>query len=332
MEKELYEKNGNVLYILNVLKKYTDEEHKISIAEIQRKVKELYDVDIDSRTIRRNINLLKLKFDYDISTRDENGKGYYITRNPETDFETGEIRAIIDTFSYANYIVPEIGKSIIKKCKNIQNVYENEKIKDYKIYSKNAKTNNMEVIKNIEDITEAIRKKHRISFEYWKYGLNKGLNEEVVSTPTVDPYALVYMEQEFYLLAVKEGKEDLYKYRLDRIKNLKELEETRKIFKTQAQVKEYAESMIEAFAGNLEEITAICDNNLLNPVIDKFGKNITIEKIDEKTFKLVLDTDRDGFIYWALKNLREVEVIKPISLREEIKDIVKMAEEKYKIN
>ena len=66
---ELYEKNGNILYILNVLKKYTDEEHLISIAELQRKIKEIYDVDIDSRTIRRNINLLKEKLNYDISTR-----------------------------------------------------------------------------------------------------------------------------------------------------------------------------------------------------------------------------------------------------------------------
>ncbi len=28
---ELYEKNGNILYILNVLKKYSDEKHKLSI-------------------------------------------------------------------------------------------------------------------------------------------------------------------------------------------------------------------------------------------------------------------------------------------------------------
>ena len=27
---ELYEKNGNVLYILNILKKYSDEEHMLS--------------------------------------------------------------------------------------------------------------------------------------------------------------------------------------------------------------------------------------------------------------------------------------------------------------
>ena len=66
---ELYEKNGNVLYILNIPKKYSDEDHMLSIAELQRKIKSIYDVEIDSRTIRRNINLLKYKMDYDISTR-----------------------------------------------------------------------------------------------------------------------------------------------------------------------------------------------------------------------------------------------------------------------
>ncbi len=125
---ELYEKNGNILYILNVLKKYSDEEHILSAAEIQRKIQEIYDIQIDTRTIRRNINLLKYKLDYDISSRDDNGKGYYLNRDPETDFEPGEIRAIIDNFSYANYIVPSIAKVIIKKCKNMQTVYENEKI------------------------------------------------------------------------------------------------------------------------------------------------------------------------------------------------------------
>ena len=71
---ELYEKNGNILYILNVLKKYSDCEHMLKASDIQRKVKEIYDVEIDPRTIRRNINLLKYKLGYDISTRDENKK------------------------------------------------------------------------------------------------------------------------------------------------------------------------------------------------------------------------------------------------------------------
>ena len=37
---ELYEKNGNILYILNVLKKYSDEEHKLSISDIRKKINE----------------------------------------------------------------------------------------------------------------------------------------------------------------------------------------------------------------------------------------------------------------------------------------------------
>ena len=153
---DLYEKNGNILYILNVLKKYSDEEHKLSISEIKDKIKEIYDVEIDPRTIRRNINLLKEKFDYDISTYNDNKIGYYISNDPDTDFEPGEIRAIIDTFSYSSFIEEKVAKEIIKKCRNLQTVYENEKIKNYKVYSSKGKTNNKEVIKNIEDISESI--------------------------------------------------------------------------------------------------------------------------------------------------------------------------------
>ena len=72
---ELYEKNGNPIYILNVLKKYSDEQHKLKAAEIVRKVQEIYDVEIDPRTVRRNINLLKYKLNYDISTYEENKRG-----------------------------------------------------------------------------------------------------------------------------------------------------------------------------------------------------------------------------------------------------------------
>ena len=326
---ELYEKNGNVLYILNVLKKYSDEEHKLSVAEIQRKIKEIYDVEIDPRTIRRNINLLKYKLEYDISTREDNGKGYYITKNPETDFEPGEIRAIIDTFGYANYIAPSISDSIIKKCKNMQNIYENEKLRDYKIYANDTKTDNMEVIKNIEDISEAIKNLSKIEFEYWKYGMTKKIEKVIVSTPKVTPYAIIYNRQEFYMIGIKEGKTEFYNYRLDRIKNLKILEEKRTLKKTSREIQEFAESAVEMFGGKKEEIEVECEMFLLDSVLDKFGKKVTIIKLNEDKFKLILDTNAMGFKLWALRNLNSVEVIKPESLRNEIKEIIEEARNKY---
>ena len=328
---DLYEKNGNILYILNVLKKYSDEDHMLSATEIQRKVKEIYDIEIDTRTIRRNINLLKYKLDYDISTREENGKGYYINRDPETDFEPGEIRAIIDNFSYANYIVPSIANEIIKKCKNMQNIYENEKLKDYQIYSVNSKTENVEVIKNIEDISESIFQNKKIKFEYWKYAITNKLEKKIVSTPTVSPYAITYNKQEFYLIGIKEGETKFYNYRLDRMKNVQILNEDIKIKKKKSEIQEFAESSTEMFGGKKEEIEAICHIWLLDTIFETFGRNVTIEKIpnDEKHFKLLVDTNTMGFEMWAMRNIDLVEVIRPIHLREEMRKISKDAYERY---
>ena len=329
----LYEKNGNILYILNVLKKYSDEEHMLSAIEIQRKVKEIYDVEIDPRTIRRNINLLKYKLDYDISTREENGKGYYINRDPETDFEPGEIRTIIDNFSYANYIVPSIAKEIIKKCKNMQNIYENEKLKDYQIYSVNSKTENAEVIKNIEDISESIFQNKKIKFEYWKYAITNKLEKKIVSTPTVSPYAIIYNKQEFYLIGIKEGETKFYNYRLDRMKNVQILNEDIKIKKKKSEIQDFAESSTEMFGGEKEEIEAICHIWLLDTIFETFGRNVTIEKIpnDEEYFKLLVDTNTMGFKMWAMRNIDLVEVKRPITLRNEMQEVVKNAMKKYEI-
>ena len=328
---DLYEKNGNILYILNVLKKYSDEGHMLSVTEIQRKIIEIYNVEIDPRTIRRNINLLKYKLDYDISTRDDNGKGYYINRDPETDFEPGEIRAIIDNFSYANYIVPSISKNIIKKCKNMQTIYENEKIKDYQIYANNAKTENAEVIKNIEDISESIFRHKKIKFEYWKYDISKKLEKKIVSTPVVSPYAIVYNKQEFYLIGIKDGQTQFYNYRLDRMKNLKILEDDITIKKKKSEIQDFAESSTEMFGGKKQEIEAVCHIWLLDAIFDIFGKNITIEKIPgtEEYFKLKVDTNPIGFKMWAMRNIDLVEVKRPVSLREELKLIVNEASKKY---
>lgn len=327
---DLFEKNGNCIYILNVLKKYTDEEHIISVAEIQRKVKEIYDVDIDPRTIRRNINLLKYKLNYDISTREDNNKGYYISRDPETDFETGEIRAIIDTFNYSNFIVPSVAKGIIEKCKNLQNIYENEKLKDYQIYVPDNKTQNKEVIKNMEDISEAILNNNKISFEYWKYKLNDKLEKQISSTPTVSPYAIVYNKQEFYLICLKDGKEELSHYRIDKMKNVKVIKDSKVVHKTKKEVRDFALSAVEMFGGETTKMTVTCNNILLDEVIERFGKDISINKVDDDTFKMTVEANIMGFKFWVMRNMDLVTVLKPESLRAEIKEIAEKAYKEYK--
>ena len=327
---ELYEKNGNILYILNVLKKYSDEEHKLSISALREKINEIYGEDIDPRTIRRNINLLKEKFGYDISTYNDNKIGYYISNDPETDFEPGEIRAIIDTFSYSAFIEEKIAKGIIKKCKNLQNVYENEKVKNYKVYSPKVKTSNIEVIKNIEDISNSIENKHKIKFEYWKYYINGDkIDKKIVSEPIVSPYAILYDNQQFYMLGIKEGNDEFFHYRLDRIKSLTETNEKVTIKKTEKEIEAYTDASVEIFSGDKIKIEAKCNEVLLGEVIEKFGKNVEITPINSTDFKMSLYANPVGFKLWAMRNLDVVTVTSPKSFIDEIQQLLKDAIKRY---
>lgn len=318
----LYEKNGNILYILNILKKFTDADHLLQIKDIKEKINEIYNVDIDPRTIRRNINLLKEKFRYDISTYAENKEGYYILKDPDTDFEPGEIRAIIDQFSYANYITASVASEIVKKCKNMQNVYENEKLKDYKIISNNTRTDNKEVIKNIEDISLAIHENKKIKFTYWKYELNNGLKNANVNTIKCSPYAIIYSLQQFYLICLKDGATTMYTYRVDRMKHVQTLDEKSSKRISKKEIENYIKTNVAMFGGNNKEIEFDCNMELLDMVIEQFGKNIDLTKIDEFSFHAKVNTSVEGFKFFALRNIENVRITKPITLKNTIKDII----------
>ncbi len=327
---ELYEKSGNILYILNVLKKYTDEKHKLSVSELKNKIKEEYNVSIEPRTIRRDINLLKEKFGYDISTYNDNNIGYYISNDPETDFEPGEIRAIIDMFSYSTFIEKSLAKGIIKKCKNLQNIYENEKIKNYKVYSPKAKTTNMEVIKNIEDISNSIKNNHKIKFDYWKYAIiGTKIEKQNKGSHIVSPYAIFYEKQQLYMMAIKDGKNNFVNYRLDRIRNLEETSEPITIKKSEKDIEHFANTTVEAFSGDEVEIEAICKESFIEEVLEKFGNMVEITPINPQNFKMKLCVNPMGFKLWATRNLDMVTVTKPQNLVEEIKNNIDEAARRY---
>lgn len=323
MNKNYHEKNGNALFIINILKKYTDIEHMLSIQEIIDYVEKEYGVKNDRRTIERNIELLKDKLDYDIEIVKQGNKNfYYLLNNPDIDFEPGEIRTIIDTFSYATFVPESISNEIINKCKNMQNIYENNKLKDYQIYSNNIKTNNMEIIKNIEDIGSSIYDKKMITFDYFKYELKPTLKNVKVKTFKVSTYTIIYSIQELYLIALVDGENELKTFRIDRMKNINIIDTpSKKINKEK--INEMVKASISMYGGVGKDIEVICKNKLLDNVIEVFGKDIKITKYDEEHFKLLMNKDINSFKYYVLRNIEYIDILKPKELKDEIDKILK---------
>ena len=132
------------------------------------------------------------------------------------------------------------------------------------------------------------------------------------------------------MLGIKDGNDEFFHYRLDRIKNLIEIDEKVTLKKTEKEIEEYTDTAVEIFSGNEIEIEAECNEILLGEVIEKFGKNVKITPINDKEFKMNLYVNPQGFKLWAMRNLDLVTVTKPQSFIKEIQELLEDAVNRYK--
>lgn len=111
---------ANILCILDILKKYSDSGHILSVSDILKKMKAIYDVKAERRTVYRNIDAL-IEFGYDISKYDENKEGYFLR---EREFEPSEIHMLCDAVLSAECISRIQGKGLIKKLQNQGSIHQ----------------------------------------------------------------------------------------------------------------------------------------------------------------------------------------------------------------
>ena len=76
------------MLILEILKEYSDQEHRLTQQEIIRLLKSNYDMVCDRRSVKNNVVCLR-ELGYEISMED----GYYLL---EREFDDVELRMLID--------------------------------------------------------------------------------------------------------------------------------------------------------------------------------------------------------------------------------------------
>ena len=108
------------------------------------------------------------------------------------------------------------------------------------------------------------------------------------------------------------------------------IKEGKAIFIKKEQLDNYIDSSVGMFGGKSETVKAIINNNLLDCVIDTFGRDVEISKNDSETFLLETRINLEGFKNWSLRHLQNVKVIYPQKLKNEIVDILEKSINKYK--
>ena len=318
-----------LLRILEILQKNTDFEHPLTHTEIADVLQKEYGIEIERKAVGRNISLL-LEADYDIITTK---RGVYLN---ERKYEPSEIRLLIDGVLASQHIGVQHSKDLIEKLSSEENKYFRKNIKHIYAVNDFNKSDNSEVFYSIDVIHEAIENSKMVEYDYNKYGADKKLHK--TSFQRISPYQLILHNQRYYLMGYSSYWNHMVYHRLDRITNMivsdKPLVPIKEIkgYENGINYKNLTAAMPYMFSDAPETIEMLAKDFIIDQVIDWFGKDIKITKTENKEiYKITLKSSPTAMLFWAMQYTDECEVIKPLSLREKIKETIKKAKEKYNL-
>lgn len=315
-----------LLRILQIFEKFSDCDHPLTQEDIANHLSRDYGIEIERKAIGRNVSLLA-EAGYDIVFTNKKGS-YLVCR----EFDDSELRLLIDGVLASTHITAKHSKELIEKLCNLSNVHFSSHVKNIHTVGQWGKTDNNTLFYSISVVDESIEKGRQVTFYYNKYGMDRKLHH--TSKPRVSPCQLILHNQHYYLMAFSEKWKDITFYRLDRITDIQICEEKAtpmseiEGLEHGINYREIAMSLPYLFTDKIERVEFYADASIVDQIIDWFGDNARFEKIDGK-IKTTVYASPMAMEYWALQYLNYVEVIQPESLRNKIKENLKLATQKY---
>lgn len=320
-------KNLNIL-ILKILEEYTDEEHPIQQQEVVRVLKQCYDIEVDRRSVKNNINTL-LEMDYDITV---DSKGYRLMTRTLDDTD---LRVLIDSVLFSKSVSKKQSKSIIEKLIGMSNKYFAPKVSHVTSLSNLSHTENKMVLYTVEAINEAISKNRKISFTYYKYGTDFKLHPKNDITYVVTPFQMVACNSYYYLVANYDKYDDISHYRIDKMGDVKILEDKakkKKEVKGMEQGFDLPKHMAEhiyMYSGENAHAVIKADRYIFDELVDWFGKDFRIISENEEEIVIRVNCNEQALFYWAMQYGTCAEIVEPESLRDQVRNAAMEMIEKY---
>ena len=329
-----------IINILDILRKYSDEDHRLSQKDIVDILRKEYCMTVDRKAVRRNI-LDLIDFGYYIEytesvrmvpdaktgERTENYilTDFYLVR----DFTDGELRLLIDSLLFSKHIPYSQCRDLVAKLSGLSNRYFENHIKHIRTMSDSA-PKNKQLFYTIEVLDEAISVGHKVAFTYNSYGTDKVLHPRTgedgsVREYVVNPYQIAAVNGRYYLICNHDKFDDASHYRLDRITDIRQLDDpvrpARSVrgLERGVDLPRHMAEHIYMFSGDSETVTFRFKKYILNDVIDWFGSDVAFydETDDEVTGKVRVNVA--AMRRWALQYALHVRVLSPVTLAEQVR-------------
>ncbi len=339
-----------ILNILDILRRYSDEEHRLSQKDIVDILRREYDMIVERKSIRRNILSLRecgYEIEYSETVRmvpnrrtGEMEESYlwsdfYLVR----DFTDSELRLLIDGLLFSKHIPYSQCRELVEKLEGLSNTYFRSRVRHIRMMP-DTMPPNKQLFYTIEVLDDAISQMKQAAFCYNSYGVDKKLHPRLnedgsVKEYIVSPYQIAAANGRYYLICNTQPHDNVSHYRLDRITDIRLLDTAMRPAKTVQGLehgfdlpKHMAEHLY-MFSGESRPVRFRMKKSILNDVIDWFGTDIRFsdESSDEVTASVSVNLK--AMRLWAIQYSPYVKVLSPESLADDVKKNLMQALEQY---
>lgn len=341
-----------IINILDILRKYTDETHRLSQKEIVDILKTEYNMTVDRKSVKRNLMNL-MDFGYEIEYNETvrmipnkaTGKleesyilsDFYLVR----DFTDSELRLLIDSVLFSMHIPNSQCKELIGKLEGLSNKYFRSRVKHIRTMPE-LSLFSPQLFYTIEVLDEAISRNRQVSFSYNNHGTDKRLHprrndDGTVREYIVNPYQMAAANGRYYLICNYDKYDNVANYRLDRITNIKLLDTPAKpMDKVKGlehgfNLPKHMAEHIYMFGGDSGLVTFRAKKYLLNDIIDWFGGGVTFFNEMKEEVDVRVRVNYSAMRRWALQYALHTRILSPEPLVEQVKEDIKEAYENYQM-
>ena len=310
------------LYVLKYLREHTDEEHPVTLLQIQDHLS-AQNITAIPRTIDIDITALqKLGFDI-IRNRSTQNQYFFASRH----FSSFELKLMIDAVQAAKFIPREHTKELVERISGLANKIQSGDLRRNLFVSK-LKDNDKNTLTMADWLNTAINQNKQVTFQYYGYDREgkKALRFDGYRYK-FSPYALVWNMDSYFVIGCRMRKDEncIHKFRVDKICAIQMEEEERLPLPEGFDLAAYCDSAFLMYGDATTDVTLSCTYDVMEKVINRFGEDILIlPGEDDEHFQISEPVVACSTFYsWVFNYGGKIKIIAPEEAKQEFQDLIR---------
>lgn len=309
-----------LLKLLDMLRQETDEQNPLSTTQICAKLGQM-GIVCDRRTLPRDIAILNEQGYEIMSLMVGHDKCYYVE---DRSFSVPELKILIDAVQAASFITDKKTAELVDKIASLGGTHRAEILKSNMVCFNTRKHSNEQIYYSVDTLERAIQDNKKVIFYY--FNLDENGNKAYRRDHhhyVVEPIALVFNEDNYYLVSYSARHDGTANYRLDRMEAVEIIDEDicEKAIALRESVSGYTEQVFKMYGGETVDVVLEFSDNLIGAVYDKFGEDIKMTRVaDDKCTAAVKVQVSPVFWGWLFQFAGQMNITSPESAIEEYKN------------